>query len=233
MPVIRFQRYELRTSDPAAASDFYRGVLVRGCDDVTLLPEQARLRGAPPHWLGHLGVPERDAALTAFVARGAAPLGPPPRPGMAAIVRDPCGAVVALAPAWDEPPRDDVGWHQLLTPELERSLDDYVALFGWSLGQRVIVPELGPSLPFDWGPSSPADMGAKVGSIAAIEQPGIHPQWLFSFRVPDIEKATRFVQGHGGLAVGPFVLPDGSRMAVCEDPQGAAFGLLGPALVAG
>jgi hypothetical protein len=220
----RFQRYELRTSDPAGARNFYAGVLVRGCEDVSLLPEPARRRGAPPHWLGHLGVPDRDAALAAFVARGATLLGPPPRSGAAAIVRDPCGAIVALAalaPA-DEPLRDDVGWHQLLTPELERSLDDHVALFGWSLGRRVHVPELGPSQPFAWAQ-------AEVGSIAAIEQPGIHPQWLFSFRVPDIAKATRFVQTTGGLVVGPFELPDGSLMAVCEDPQGAAFGLVGPA----
>jgi hypothetical protein len=220
---IRFQRYELRTSDPAAARDFYAGVLVRGCDDIGLLPEQARRHGAPPHWLGHLGVPDRDAALAAFVARGATLLGPPPRPGMAASVRDPCGAVLALAPAWDEPPRDDVGWHQLLTPELDRSLDDYVALFGWTLGRRVHVPELGPSQPFDWS-EPPTATG--VGSIAAIEQPGVHPQWLFSFRVPDVDAAARFVQGHGGLAIGPFELPDRSRMAVCEDPQGAAFGLV-------
>ncbi len=67
----RFVRFELRTSAPDAARAFYETILEEPCVDVSPQPETARVRGAPPQWLGHVGVADVAATLAAFVARGA------------------------------------------------------------------------------------------------------------------------------------------------------------------
>jgi hypothetical protein len=56
--------------------------------------------------------------------------------------------------------------------------------------------------------------------------PGVHPHWLFHFPVADLEAALAAVRARGGRALAPNLLPSGDRVVACEDPQGAAFGLL-------
>ena len=53
----------------------------------------------------------------------------------------------------------------------------------------------------------------------------MHPQWLFFFRTPDLDSALARVRELGGLALPASTLPEGHRVAACDDPQGAAFGL--------
>ena len=61
-----FHRFEHRSHDLAAARAFYDDVLdgLPWGDVFSLapLPERAKAAGAPPHWLGHVGV--EDVALT-------------------------------------------------------------------------------------------------------------------------------------------------------------------------
>jgi predicted enzyme related to lactoylglutathione lyase len=66
-----------------------------------------------------------------------------------------------------------------------------------------------------------------VGSMAnTARSPGVHPHWLFYFPVSDLEATMAKVRARGGNApVGATVLPNGDRIAPCEDGQGAAFGL--------
>src|SRR4051794_39161194 len=97
---MRFVNYHLRTTDIPAARAFYAAVLGKNHAEIFQLHEQALARGARPHWLGYLDVGEVDAMASAFGARGATPLGPKwvnPQGLEAAVVRDPGGAVVALA----------------------------------------------------------------------------------------------------------------------------------------
>src|SRR5437879_6532248 len=76
-----FCRYDLRTTDPDAARGFYSDVV--GLDftggpspeepsmlAVWPLHEQARARGAPAHWLGHLGVADVEATARRLVEIG-------------------------------------------------------------------------------------------------------------------------------------------------------------------
>lgn len=49
--------------------------------------------------------------------------------------------------------------------------------------------------------------------------------WLFLFRIDALDAAIAKVGAAGGKVIGPFLLPGGDRIAVCDDPQGAAFGL--------
>jgi predicted enzyme related to lactoylglutathione lyase len=220
----RFCRFELRTTDVAAARAFYSALLGEGGMDIVPLPAEAAARGARAHWLGHLGVEEVERTARAFVELGAARLGPT-RPtsggGEVAIVRDPGGAVVALATPPPVPVRDDVVWHLLNTSDLERCIASYRELFGWHFTERLELGALGVYHPFTWHPG-----GASVGSMADITQrPGVHPHWLFHFHVAALEPALARVRAAGGLVIGPMVLPGGERIAVCDDPQGAAFTL--------
>lgn len=224
----RFRRFELRTTDVAAARAFYASLLGDEGADIMPLPAEAAARGARAHWLGHLGVEEVERTARAFAGLGATRLGPT-RPtadgGEVALLRDPGGAVVALATPPAGPPRDDVVWQVLNTGDLGRCIASYRELFGWHFAERVDLGALGVFHPFAWQPG-----GANVGSMSDITQrPGVHPHWLFHFRVAALEPALARVRAAGGVVMGPFGLPGGERLAVCDDPQGAAFALWEPA----
>jgi uncharacterized protein len=95
-----FHHFELRTTDLVAARAFYEAVLEGPFDALlTELPEAAKARGAPAHWLGHLFLPPVERTLERFLAAGATALGPARETddGHRIIgLRDPFGAVVAL-----------------------------------------------------------------------------------------------------------------------------------------
>lgn len=82
-------------------------------------------------------------------------------------------------------------------------------------------PEGGHRL-FAWAPG-----GAPVGSMANTARwPEVHPHWLFYFPVSDVEAAVERVVALGGTARDPVAMPDGTVLSACEDPQGAAFGIV-------
>jgi hypothetical protein len=220
----RFCRIELRTTDVDAARVFYTAILGEGFGAIVPLPAEAAERGAPAHWLGHLGVDDVEHAVRAFVARGAMRLGPT-RPtadgGEGAIIRDPGGAVVALATRPLSPAHTDVVWHLLHTNNVERAAATYCELFGWQLTERLDLGASGVFNQFAFAPGGPSE-GAVVD---VAERPGVHPHWLFHFRVAALEPALVFIRARVGLVLGPTLLPSGERIAVCEDPHGAAFAL--------
>lgn len=223
--MMRFCRFVLRTTDVEAARAFYASLLGDvGADlDIEPLPEAAAARGAPAHWLGHIGVDDVEAAARAFVERGATRLGPtrPLAGGEAAIVRDPGGAVVAVATKPSSPTSTSVVWHGLNTTDLERAAACYRELFGWQTTDRLDLGALGVHHRFAWHAG-----GTNVGSMADIAgRPGVHPHWLYHFRVPALDPALTAVRAAGGVVMSPIELPGGDRIAVCDDAQGAAFAL--------
>ena len=220
----RFCRIELRTTDIPAARTFYRALLGDEGADIVPLPAEALARGARPHWLGYLGVADVEGVATAFVAQGAIRLGPSrttAEGGALAILRDPGGAVVALATPGSTPVRADVVWRSLNTNDLPRATASYCALMGWQLTAAVDLGPLGRHQQFAWSPG-----GASVGAMADIAgRPGVHPHWLFHFRVAALSPALATIRAAGGLVLDPVTLPNGTHIAVCDDPQGAAFAL--------
>lgn len=221
----RFCRLELRTSDPAAARSFYADLLADPVADIVGLPAEAAARGAPPHWLGHLGVADLEASARALVLRGATRLGPtrPAHGGELALLREPGGAVIALATAPANPSHHDLAWPTLHTADLPASIAAFAAL-GWHfLPPRDLGP-LGVHHPFAWQPHA-----AVVGAfLSTAGRPGVHPHWLFHHTIADLDRGVARVRAAGGLALAPYLLPDGARIAVCDDPQGAAFALYQP-----
>ena len=212
-----FARYALRTTDATAAATFYDAVLGHRGDAIFPLHEQALARGARPHWLGHVDAPDAEAAATTLLARGAQRLGP--GPGGTVVLREPGGALLALGGVTG-PSTAGVAWHVLRTPDAEAAAAMYADLFGWSLRDAVDLGATGRFRLFAWG-----DGESPTGAIGGIT-PGVHPQWLFFFHVASVARAMEQVTAKGGAVASTNALPDGRSAAVCDDPQGAAFGLI-------
>jgi len=222
----QFVRFQLRTTDVAASRKFYSRVLGDGPTDIEPLPDQARARGAPAHWLGHIGVENVEEAVRAFAQRAAIQLGPSRQTsegGRVAILRDPGEAIVAVAngapsQTWWQP---HVVWQDLYAANAENTIDAYCALFGWQLLDRHDLGWRGVRREFTWRAGEPS-----VGSVADIAAlTGVHSQWLFYFSVSALTPALAAVTAGGGVVVTLVTLPNESRAAVCTDPQGAAFAL--------
>jgi predicted enzyme related to lactoylglutathione lyase len=224
--MVKFCRFELRTTDAEAARAFYARIL--GHDRAVIWPlhEQALARGARPHWIGYLGVQDVELALAQFIERGATQLGPAPPTvagGRAIVLRDPGGAIVALStpPPENVEPTVAVVWHVLNTNDVARATANYSELFGWSVTGHFDLGAEGAFQQFAWQPGG--DSVGVLGDIAA--RPGVHPHWLFYFEVDALEPAMIVTREAGGLALEPLTLPSGERLCVCDDAQGATFGL--------
>ncbi len=220
----QFCRYELRTTDVAAARAFYTAVLGENDLAIVPLPAEAAARGVPAHWLGHLRVDDVERTAQAFAHLGATRLGPI-RPsasgGEVAIVRDSGGAVVALSTA-PATPSKRVVWHLLHATNSAQAISSYRELFGWSLTGSQDLGALGHYQQFAFRPGE-ADVGAMLDISA---RPDVHPHWLFHFGGIALQTAVQAVRAAGGSVIADSIrLPGGPCVAVCDDPQGAAFAL--------
>jgi len=246
----RFLWYELMTTDTEAAKAFYAkvmgweprhaapgmtytlffagGELVCGLTD---LREDARRAGAPPKWIGYVGVDDVDAAADQVRRLGGAVLVPPtsvPDVSRVSVVADPQQAALVLC-KWLQPdeerPADSsaagrVGWHELLAADWERAFPFYSALFGW---QRAAADSeaMNTYQQFSVGGQTIGSMYAKPASVPLSF-------WLYYFNSNDVDAAAKRVTAGGGRVLeGPIGVPGGSRVARCLDPQGAMFALVG------
>ncbi|XXF77793.1 VOC family protein [Myxococcaceae bacterium GXIMD 01537] len=237
-----FGWYELRTTNLEAAREFYTRVARLEADvhpgrtllraegrllgAISPLPERAASQGAPPHWLGHIGVADVEAHVRRFVALGATQLGPTQRSAegtSVALLRDPLGAIVALSSRADLTAHPRVAWHELHSKDEARAASLYSEMFGWRLTQTLPLGDaLGLYQLYTWKQD-----GTSVGGMSsAARLPGIHPHWLFYFDVGSIDEALADVRALGGRVLnGPQPVSNGARVAQCEDPQGGAFAL--------
>lgn len=230
-----FCRYVLRTSNVDAAREFYAqaiglavplgGTASSSSLEVWPLHERARARGAPPHWLGHIAVDDLESMLDRLAEHGSELLGPTASTNEGvrfATLRDPFGSVVAVRTAGGSPDDRLVAWHQLHTGNLEDAWAMYSELFGWVCRQTIDDPEFGGHRLFAW-----RDAGEVVGSMAnTARRPGIHTHWLFYFPVERLDGCITRVRALGGQAFDPIDFLGTLRLSACEDPQGAAFGLV-------
>ncbi|KYF77758.1 hypothetical protein BE18_22645 [Sorangium cellulosum] len=100
---------------------------------------------------------------------------------------------------------------------------DDSARFDWSFTEKVDQDELRHHQRFAFGASE-----SSSGLISDVEgRPGVHTYWLF-FSVPSLDVEVDRARRHGGIFIGPIELPNGVRVAACDDAQGAAFGLIEP-----
>lgn len=220
-----FQLHLRTTQDVAAARRFYVAVLGETVMQIVPLHEQAVARGARPHWLGSIHVADIERTAAAFCARGGSMLGPKwtaPDGTQGVTLRDPGGVVLGLGTPAGVARRTvtpELLWYELNTPDVQQAKRTYEELLGFAFGEPYTLPGLGTLHPFAFHAGGPL-----VGSMRDLSaHPGVHAHWLFHFAVPQFEAAQTAVRAGGGEVFPAVSLPSGDRLAMCHDPQGAAF----------
>ena len=248
-PKGKFGWYELMTSDTAAAGRFYADVVgwttheMPGPDgpayttfnlgDVGI----AGMLNIPGHtaWIGYVSVEDVDAHIEKIVEAGGKLLRPAADvPGMLrfAVLSDPQGAAIVVftpnpgmpSPERPEPPTPGtIGWHELLTTDVEAGFDFYQKLFGWTKLTDMDMGAMGIYRLFDQGDQK------QMGDGGMMTKPPNVPVscWTFYFSVDSINAAIARVQsGSGKVLHGPTQVPGGSWVITAQDPQGAMFSLV-------
>ena len=243
----RFVWYDLMTTDPGGAADFYTKIAGWGTQPfegsaapytmwtthdmpiggvMKLMPE---MQGSvPPHWIGYVAVPNVDDTAKQAEALGGRVLTPPmdiPDVGRFAVLSDPQGAAIAIftpkpgAERPDEPPNvGEVSWHELTTTDHKSAFEFYSKLFGWSKTNDYDMGEMGVYQMYGRGDQTLGGMWTKPADMP------MPPNWLYYIRVSNVDEATERVKALGGQVLnGPMDVPGGDRIAQCMDPQGAAF----------
>ena len=194
--------------------------------------------GAPPRWLGYIHVPDVDAAAARFKdAGGNVWIAPHDMEGVGrfALVSDAQGAplyVMKPIPPADNPEGQSdvfsvgqpqhIRWNELSTTDQDAALSFYTGLFGWRQEGEFDMGGMGKYRFIHHGDT-------RIGAV--MTKPPAMPQsaWLYYIGVDDIDRAADAVKSGGGhVAHGPNEIPGGEFTCVCTDPQGVAFGIVGP-----
>lgn len=241
--------YELLTTDPDAAIDFYGQIvswtaekspattnayfiMSAGSDAVAGIMKNPTPTASA--WIGYVAVDDVDAAVAKIEQLGGKVHMPPtdiPTVGRMSMVEDPQGAHFYVmrsirSEASRAYGRTEVGkasWNELQTTDDAAAFDFYSQMFGWQKDG---------AMPMPWGDYSFLKGGGSDEMWGAMmpREKAEHPvAWSFYFRVPDIEAAYAKVKALGGKPVmGPMEVPGGERVVFAIDPQGAGFGLVAP-----
>ena len=224
--------------DPAAGDMDYRMI---GRSDgsnaggVLALNADMLAGGARPIWIGYLHVADVDAAVAAITADGGAVQMPAMDipVGRIAMVTDPQGApfyIMDPVPpegggesdvfSVTEPQR--VRWNELATSDPDAAIAFYQKHFGW--GQEGEM-DMGPIGAYRFIQRGDVGLGAVMPLMEGIPA----PMWSHYIGVDDIDRAHAAVKAHGGTVTNePMEIPGGEYAMNGIDPQGAAFGLVGP-----
>ena len=250
--------YELITPDPDGAKAFYDAVvgwnveaqpsgeidyrMITGADGnaggVMRLTDEMQSHGARPVWLGYINVDDVDASVAAIEQAGGKvqmPASDIPDVGRIAMVADPQGApfyVMKPTPragqegkasdvfSTDQP--QHVRWNELSTTDSDAAIAFYTRHFGWVQEGDMDMGELGKYRFIHHG-------GVMIGAIMPKVPDMPVSLWSYYIGVDDIDRAAAAVKDGGGqIFHDPIEIPGGEFALNGMDPQGAAFGLVGP-----
>jgi predicted enzyme related to lactoylglutathione lyase len=244
--------YELLTTDADAAQRFYGDVVGWTASDSGqpgmdyrildagdglaggLMQINDQMAGAKPLWLGYVAVPDVNAAVADWTDAGGSvhmPAMDIPDVGRMAMLADPDGvplyvmrsAMDARSTVFRVTDARHVRWNEIATKDEGSALDFYKARFGWQVAGSMPMGEIGE---YHFLATSGVTIGALMRSPA-----GQTPRWIYYIGVEDIDAAMEKVKAGGGQVLdGPHEIPGGEYSLHALDPQGAAFGLVGPRL---
>lgn len=248
--------YELLTPDTRAAESFYAGLLGWTMDGdpgyrhitasegmiggmLALSPEMTS-GGAQPAWLAYINVEDVDRSVTAIVEQGGRVLMPArdmEDVGRFALVTDPQGAAFYVmrpkppadrpdgpsnAFAAERPMMGHCAWNELSTTDQQGAWAFYGGQFGWAKDGDMDMGEMGK---YEFIRHGSHMLGAIMPKMPQMPVSA----WSFYFRVADIDRAAAYIKENGGtLFMQPTEIPGGDYSLNASDPQGAAFGLVGP-----
>jgi hypothetical protein len=253
-PAGNFVWFELSTSDPAAAKQFYSSLLGWDAQDFPMGPgmvytmfqlngrdaagayamkPEDRQLGIPPNWLLYISVDNADATVASSLEHGGSAMSPAfdiPNVGRMAVLQDPVGAIVAIFQSGHHKGVGIYGengafcWADLQTPDRDRSAKFYGTVFGWKLL-----------------PGKDKDMNGYLHIVSGDQYiggfpeprnlpPSVMPHWLAYIQCADCAAQTAKVKELGGSIIVPATTVEGQlHYSVVADPQGAVFALFQPA----
>ena len=251
----RFVWYELLTSDPKAAIEFYRDVAgwkpePWGQEDytmfvgsqgplggVTQLPDAARQMGASPYWQANIEVANVDETVAKVKELGGKIYitEEVPTVGRFAVIGDPQGAVIAVFTPASKMASHDVtkpgefSWHELYTTDHEAAFRFYNQIAGW---ERLGEFDMGPMGKYLlWGRNG-KQLGGMMTIPPGMKTPAGQPvptSWMYYVTTADLDAALARAKGRGAKVLnGPMQVPGGQFIVQLMDPQGAVFALVTP-----
>jgi uncharacterized protein len=205
---------------------------------VMRLTDDMASHGARPAWLGYLNVFDVDATVASIEGAGGKALMPAfdiPGIGRIALLADPQDApfyvMKATPPSGQEDKVSDVfsvdqpqhvRWNELSTTDSDAAVAFYTGRFGWIQEGEMDMGEIGKYRFIQQG-------GVMIGAIMPKMPQILVSAWTYYIGVDDIGRATTAVRAGGGkITHGPQEIPGGEFSLNGIDPQGAAFGLVGP-----
>ena len=239
--------FELATTDQEAAKKFYMSLFGWTVMDSPMGPtdyysmfqiegravaagytmrQEERAQGVPPHWMLYVCVASADEIARRAPELGGkvfAPAFDVAEFGRMTVVADPTHAIFSV---WQ--PKTHRGtqiagvngtvcWADLNTPDPDRAIPFYSALFGW----KMAAGEQDPS-----GYLHIKSGETFIGGIPPAKNlnPQAPPHWMIYFLVSDCDAAAERVKELGGTPLmGPLDIPNTGRMAIFKEPQGAVF----------
>lgn len=242
--------YELMTTDVDGAQKFYAEVVgwkvapseMAGTGDYRMLtaPDGQGVGGlmplpnsAPmkPGWFCYIGVQDVDGTAEMIKLLGGSVLMDPqdhPDIGRFAMVADPKGMVFYVmrgdspqeSRAFHVTAAGHCGWHELVTSDHQAALAFYGEVFGWENNETMPMGEMGSYCFIDHA-------GQRIGAMMTAGA-GWPTRSTYYFNVPSIDAAKGRIERGGGTAtMGPQEVPGGMHIIMGNDPQGAAFALVG------
>lgn len=187
--------------------------------------------GQPASWGVYLAADDVDAVVDKARQAGAQVHVEPsdiPGQGRIAWVQDPGGASVGL---WAKDPSagavraNEPGtniWNELITADFDQVAPFYEQALGMGRSSAPMGEDAGDyhMLTVD---------GREVAGAMPPPAEGVPPHWNVYFNVADVDASVARAKELGGQEVAPVVDMAGTgRMAFLQDPQGAAFNLMGP-----
>jgi uncharacterized protein len=185
--------------------------------------------GVPSHWLAHVVVDDADAAASRAKAAGGKLLMDPmdiAEVGRMITIADPQGAVISLfTPAGDiwETSQGTFVWDELLCTDVEGARSFYRELLGWT----AIDMDMGEFVYTIFKRNGDKDA---AGAMKKPEgTPGPPAAWLTYLATADVDASVQKATQLGATTFMPGTdVPNVGRLAVLQDPTGAAFGLFKP-----
>ena len=183
----------------------------------------------PPAWATYIAADDADATVAAAVAAGAQVAVPAMDildSGRMAVLIDPVGAFIGLwqsgehkgAQLVNEP--GTFGWNELTCRDPAAAIAFYTSVFGWE-------PQA-----MDMGGAEYTIFNLEGGRVAGLMPmddnwpAGVPSHWMVYFAVTDTDATATLAAELGGSVSVPAFDTGVGRIAVLNDPHGAAFSVL-------
>ena len=113
-------------------------------------------------------------------------------------------------------------WPELIAHDLDAAKKFYTAFFDWGTNEM----PTGEGQVYVMAQVDGKNVGAMYKMMPEQREQGIPSNWLSYFSVDNVDEVAKKVSELGGTVMhGPADVPEAGRMALCLDPQGAAFAL--------